>query len=161
LQQTKADGFYINTDQSGTYIKCTGSSCTVENNPGSSDACNTANIGKLTNGKKLCLNGTKDVGFLSAGSNAKNYLVSYVNNGVFTTVTDDHYGIVSVTANSMTLNTASSDAEICASDSTLEVTALDGDTCSSATQYSSCTGGICQKYCKVKTGANCKFKNIV
>jgi len=55
----------------------------------------------------------------------------------------------------MTIDTASTDTEICASDSTLEVSALSGTTCSSATQYSSCASGICQKYCKVGTGANC------
>ena len=159
MQQTIADGFYVNTDQSDTYIKCTGSSCTVKNNP-DSDTCNADTAsGQLTlkdTKVQLCLSSEKYAEF---SSTTKNYLVSSASASVFSSVTANHYGIVSVTANSMTINIASSDAEICADDSTLEVTAL-SSTCSSATQYSSCTSGICQKYCKVKTGANCKFKII-
>jgi len=153
--KTIADGFYINTDQSGTYIKCTGNSCTVVSNPNSDTCTADTASGQLTykdTKVQLCLSSGKNAEF---SSTTKNYLVNYSANSVFSSVTADHYGIVSVTANSMTIDTASTDAEICASDSALEVSALSDATCTSATQYSSCASGICQKYCKVGTGANC------
>jgi len=157
LQENVKDGFYINTDQSSTnYIKCKGGSCTVETNPTASDECEDSTIGQLTKSNKLCLNGSIDAAFEASGE--KKYLVSYATNNVFSTsVSQDHYGVVVVTENSMTIDTSTtSNTEVCASDTTLVITAPTSGACGdNITLYSLCTNGICQKICKVGSGVNC------
>jgi len=57
----------------------------------------------------------------------------------------------------MTIDTSTtSNAEVCGNDS-LEISAPSNGACTSATLYSLCSSGICQKICKVGFGVNCKF----
>jgi len=156
LQDNPAEGYYKNSVITGKYIECKNNGCSVVDNP-TDDGSTIGTLVKDGSVVKLCLDGTKKVEFAASSDNEKNYLISYDASSVFKTVTSNHYGIVKVGINSMTIDTTvTTNKEICADNSLLEVSELNNEGCDSGkTLYSLCTNGICEKICKVASGTNC------
>jgi len=104
---------------------------------------------------------SKEAGFVSAGNDPVQYMIEYGASSIFGKfILENTSGVVKVTETSMTLDTSyTNNKEVCV-DGDQKVSDLpeSGSCTSGNTLYSLCSGGICQKICKVKTGVKCKFK---
>jgi len=103
-------GFFKHAVTATTYIKCTTTDC-EEFNESSLVACSSDTIGDLTTGAKLCLGmteGETSEAIISASfaNTASYYLVGDRDDSIFHSITSGAFGIVKITANSMTLDTA-------------------------------------------------------
>ena len=124
-------------------IQCDGTSatCTVITSPNNS--CTTANVGKFTSEKKLCLADGKSTA--KAIGNTGSYLISSGDSSAFASeVKSPKFGVISMTANSITLD--SSKSYICVSNEDLTVTdrTSSSASCSSGKPYS-CSKGVCKE----------------
>jgi len=156
-------GYYKNTDTTVPYIKCYQDTATptfkckaiADSN---TTACGTGTNGQLIQGGKLCLEGTIGKEFLSAGATAESYLMTFDSGSIYSSNIGEEgkYGIVTITENSMTIDTAStSTAAICVTNANLQLST--GATCdaSTHTEYKKCSHSVCYNECNATDGKGC------
>jgi len=137
-------GVYEDSGNAASLIKCESESAcdTLTIASLNSVECNSGTIGQLIQDGKLCLDGTISKGF----SDADDYLVSYHASSIFETIVlQNEFGVVEITANSMTIKDV--DVPVCAEKSNLQVKTV---SCTDGVEYTSCTNGRC-----TPAGASC------
>lgn len=159
------NGIYkVILNTSTPYVTCTGETCTAAAAPTAGTACAESSIGQLANssGVELCLTKDKAVQFAAAGAASANYLVGYKESTAFATdlvsTVNIKYGVVTVTSDSITLDTTVN-AAICV-DGDLKVTPKGNSACGdNSTEYKNCANGVCYNDCIGATGENCVAGN--
>lgn len=133
-------GYFVNTGDSGKYIKCTKSGCsdyTVANGECDSDS----KIGQLVNDGgdvKLCLKNGKTVAFATASK-----IVYYHSGSVFRDFVKmkNYFGLLDITTSHMKLDFDNAISDLCI-DSDLTATALSGN-CAAGSIFNCNEDGVC------------------
>jgi len=145
-ETTIADGYYVNTLAGGFgFIQCIENVCKLLADD-TTASCSGSKIGQIIQNGALCLSADKSATVSNAGSS---YVVSYHADSTFVkqVVEDGLFGVVKVTANSMTFD-SSVNAAI----------KVDGDLkvdSSGSNTYAHCNNGVCYNDCNASTKANC------